>query len=119
MSYRDRFQPSGSSGGDTRSGPPRSGGRRPYNADDDERPEGGRGRFAPVRRVCQFCLEKTQTIDYKDVSVLRRFITERGKIKGRRKSGTCARHQRRLATAIKRARHLALLPFTAEHMRRY
>jgi len=119
MSYRDRFQHSSSSAGETRSGPPRSGGRRPYGSDDDERPEGGRGRFAPIRRVCQFCSEKTQTIDYKDVSVLRRYITERGKIKGRRKSGTCARHQRRLAIAIKRARHLALLPFTAEHMRRY
>jgi small subunit ribosomal protein S18 len=58
-------------------------------------------------------------IDYKDVSTLRRFVSERGKIKGRRKSGTCARHQRRLAVAIKRARHLALLPITAEHMRRY
>jgi small subunit ribosomal protein S18 len=72
-----------------------------------------------MRRVCAFCLEKTQGIDYKDVATLRRFVSERGKIKGRRKSGTCARHQRRLAVAIKRARHLALLPITAEHMRRY
>jgi len=63
-------------------------------------------------------LEKTRTIDYKDLATLRRFVTERGKIKGRRKTGTCARHQRRLAMAIKRARHLALVPFTAEQIRR-
>jgi len=119
MRDRDRFQSSGPGGGDTRSGPPRTGGRRPYNADDEDRPEGGRGRFAPIRRVCQFCVEKTDVIDYKDVAILHRYITERGKIKGRRKSGTCAKHQRRLAIAIKRARHLALLPFTAEHLRRF
>jgi small subunit ribosomal protein S18 len=71
------------------------------------------------RKVCAFCLEKTKTIDYKDLSTLRRYLTERGKIKSRRKTGTCAKHQRRLAIAVKRARHLALLPFTAEHMRRY
>jgi small subunit ribosomal protein S18 len=76
----------------------------------------GRRRFAPRRKVCAFCLEKTQTIDYKDVSTLRRFVTDRGKIRSRRKTGTCNRHQRRLAVAIKRARHLALLPFTAEHI---
>jgi small subunit ribosomal protein S18 len=58
-------------------------------------------------------------IDYKDSGMLRRYLTERGKIKGRRKSGTCAKHQRKLAVAIKRARHLALLPFTAEQIRRY
>jgi small subunit ribosomal protein S18 len=79
----------------------------------------GRGRFARSRKVCAFCLEKTKYIDYKDVATLRRFLTERGKIKSRRKTGTCAKHQRPLAIAIKRARHLALLPFTAEHMRRY
>jgi small subunit ribosomal protein S18 len=69
--------------------------------------------------VCAFCLEKTKTIDYKDVATLRRFLTERGKIRSRRKTGTCAKHQRRLAIAVKRARHLALLPFTADHIRRY
>lgn len=79
----------------------------------------GRRRFAPRRKVCAFCLEKTKQIDYKDLSTLRRFLTERGKIKSRRKTGTCAKHQRRLAVAVKRARHLALLPFTAEHIRRY
>jgi small subunit ribosomal protein S18 len=79
----------------------------------------GRRRFVRRRKVCAFCLEKTKTIDYKDVSTLRRFLTERGKIKSRRKTGTCAKHQRRLAVAVKRARHLALLPYAAEHIRRY
>lgn len=79
----------------------------------------GRRRFVRRRKVCAFCLEKTKTIDHKDVSTLRRFLTERGKIKSRRKTGTCAKHQRRLAIAIKRARHLALLPFAAEHIQRY
>lgn len=79
----------------------------------------GRRRFVRRRKVCAFCLEKTKTIEYKDVSTLRRFLTERGKIKSRRKTGTCAKHQRRLAIAIKRARHLALLPFAAEHIQRY
>jgi small subunit ribosomal protein S18 len=62
-------------------------------------------------------VDKVDTIDYKDVGLLRQFITEQGKIMARRKTGTCAKHQRRLAVAIKRARHLALLPFTAEHIR--
>jgi len=78
-----------------------------------------RRHFRPRRKVCAFCLDKSRAIDYKDVSTLRRFLTERGKIKSRRKTGTCAKHQRRLATAVKRARHLALLPYTAEQIRRY
>ncbi len=77
----------------------------------------GRGRYAPRRKVCVFCVDKVTDIDYKDVNRLRRFVSDRGKIEPRRKTGTCAKHQRILATAIKRARHLALLPFTAEHVR--
>jgi len=69
------------------------------------------------RRSCFFCREKIKEIDYKDADFLRRFLTDRGKIKARRKSAVCARHQRQLAVAIKRARHLALLPFTGEHVR--
>lgn len=72
-----------------------------------------RGR-RPKRRNCTFCGEKATFIDYKDVNRLRRFVTERGKILPRRVSGNCARHQRVLATSIKRARELALLPYTAE-----
>ena len=63
------------------------------------------------------CVEKMTAIDYKDFSFLRRFLSDRGRIESRRKSGTCAKHQRWLAQAIKRARHLALLPYTAEHVR--
>ena len=66
------------------------------------------------RKVCNFCVEKAETIDYKDVAKLRRFISERAKILPRRVTGTCARHQRQLTVAIKRARHLALLPFSSD-----
>jgi len=86
----------------------REGGRR----------EGGRERGSyGRRRVCGFCMDNVQTIDYKDTARLRRFLSERGKIEPRRKTGTCAKHQRWLTTALKRARQLALLPYTAEHVR--
>lgn len=73
-----------------------------------------RGGRRPKRRNCTFCSEKSEYIDYKDIGRLRRFVTERGKILPRRVSGNCARHQRVLAVAIKRARELALLPYTSE-----
>lgn len=76
-----------------------------------------RRRYSSRRKKCQFCVDKVDTIDYKNANLLRQFLTEQGKIMARRKTGTCAKHQRRLAVAIKRARHLALLPFTAEHIR--
>lgn len=66
------------------------------------------------KKVCVFCTEKTKEIDYKDVSRLNRFITERGKMAARRASGVCARHQRKLSSAIKRARFIALLPFLSK-----
>lgn len=78
---------------------------------------GGRGRFGARKKVCAFCVDKIEHIDYKEPMKLRRFISDRGKIEPRRKTGTCARHQRRLTIAIKRARHLALLPYTADHIR--
>ena len=71
-------------------------------------------RKAPRRKVCVFCQEKSERIDYKDVAKLRKFITEKGKILPRRMTGTCAAHQRELAKAIKRARVAALLPFKGE-----
>lgn len=74
---------------------------------------GGR-RFFPRRKVCQFCVDKV-TISYKDVPRLRRFISDWGKIESRRKTGTCAPHQRQLSLAIKRARYLAFLPYTGGH----
>lgn len=77
---------------------------------------GGRGRFQR-RRVCAFCVDKIDKINYKDVGALRRFVSDQGQIDSRRRTGTCARHQRRLTIAVKRARFLALLPYTAEHVR--
>jgi small subunit ribosomal protein S18 len=67
--------------------------------------------------VCQFCAEKEINLDYKNTDLLRRFLTENGKIRPRRQTGTCAKHQRALAVEIKKARHLALLPFTGELLR--
>ena len=71
----------------------------------------GKPRFYTRRRVCAFCVEHISDIDYKDVPRIRRYISDRTRIEPRRKTGNCAMHQRALTTAIKRARHLALLPF--------
>ena len=81
-------------------------------ADRPERPERPRGRKGR-RKVCSFCVDKIDTIDYKDVARLRRFMSERAKILPRRVTGTCAHHQRELTVAIKRARHIALLPYVS------
>ena len=72
-----------------------------------------RGR-KPRRKVCSFCVDKIEYIDYKDVNRLRRFTNERGKILPRRMSGNCAKHQRQLSEAVKRARAIALLPYTVD-----
>ncbi|MFC1592534.1 30S ribosomal protein S18 [Candidatus Omnitrophota bacterium] len=77
-----------------------------------------RSRYAPRRKFCSFCVGKVQEIDYKDSVKLRQYISDRGKIEPRRKTGTCAKHQRVLAVAIKRARHLALLPYVPAHTRK-
>lgn len=66
------------------------------------------------RKTCQFCADKVESIDYKDVAKLRRFISERAKILPRRITGTCAKHQRELTVAIKRARHIAIIPFNGD-----
>jgi len=65
-------------------------------------------------RVCQFCIDQVKVIDYKQTDLLRRYVMERGKIRPRRQTGTCAKHQRILAVAVKRARHLALLAFVED-----
>lgn len=79
---------------------------------------GGRGRdFRSRRKVCIFCVEHVREIDYKDAPRLRRFLSDRGKIEPRRKTGTCAKHQRRLSIALKNARFMAMLPYTAAHIR--
>ncbi|MGN6591629.1 MAG: 30S ribosomal protein S18 [Terriglobales bacterium] len=70
--------------------------------------------FLRRRKVCKFCVERVDKIDYKDYRMLQQFVAERGKIVPRRISGTCTRHQRRLTRAIKQARQIALLPFAAE-----
>ena len=68
----------------------------------------------PRKKVCAFCVDKVDEIDYKDVAKLKKYTSEKGKILPRRISGVCAKHQRQLTTAIKRARHIALLPYTVE-----
>lgn len=87
------------------------GGRGPAGGSRGPRRPGG-SRFGGRRKVCGFCVDNIAEVDYKDIPRLRRYISERGKIEPRRKLGTCAKHQRSLTTAIKRARHVALLPFT-------
>ncbi|HUR83410.1 MAG TPA: 30S ribosomal protein S18 [Thermoanaerobaculia bacterium] len=97
-----RRGPGGPGGGDDRRGGPGGG------------PGGKKKFFYRRKRVCKFCVEKIEYIDFKDVKTLQQFIPERGKILPRRISGTCALHQRKLQNAIKRARIAALLPFTAD-----
>jgi small subunit ribosomal protein S18 len=92
--------------------PRRGPGGPPPGADADNRRRGGRR-----RRVCIMCADHIRVVDYKNVSFLRRFVSDRARIETRRKTSACAKHQRALASAIKRARHLALLPYTAEHIR--
>ncbi len=93
-------------------GPRPEGARAP--AGEEERP---RRRMGRRRRVCIMCADKIKVVDYKNVGFLRRFISDRARIETRRKTSACAKHQRALSNAIKRARHLALLPYTAEHLR--
>ena len=90
---------------------------RGYNGDDDMergRSMGRGGRRMHRRRVCRFCMEKADLIDFKDVRLLQNYIPERGKIIPRRITGNCAIHQRMLAEAIKRARNIALLPYATD-----
>lgn len=93
--------------------------RRSESGPRRERRDSPRGERTPRRKTCQFCHDHVREIDYKEVSRLgkQRYISDRGKIEPRRKTGTCAKHQRRLGVALKQARHMALLPYTAEHMR--
>ena len=87
-----------------------------YNRDREkgaeEGSQGGERRYFSRPKICAFCSDKNLHIDYKTVDMLKRHVTEEGKIRPRRQTGTCARHQRVLAGAIKRARHIALLPYT-------
>ena len=73
-------------------------------------------RYYTRRRVCSFCVDKVKIVDYKDLGRIRRYISDRTRIEPRRKTGACAKHQRALSIALKRARHLALLPYTPSHL---
>jgi small subunit ribosomal protein S18 len=84
---------------------------RPDRYDRGDRRGGGRGRR---KKVCAFCVDRVYTIDYKDIPRLRKYISERAKIIPRRVTGTCAHHQRQMTLAVKRARHVALLPFVSD-----
>lgn len=106
-----------------RRGPPRGG---PREGGRDGGGRGGRGPGGPKgggrrrfsrRKVCRFCVEKVQYIDWKDTRTLKHYISERGKIVPRRTTGTCARHQRQIQIAVKRARQVALVPVAAHHGR--
>ena len=80
-------------------------------------PEGaGDRRFFAKPKFCQFCADKTLTIDYKKTDLLRKYVTEEGMIRPRRQTGACAKHQRVVAQAVKQARHIALLPYTGAHV---
>jgi small subunit ribosomal protein S18 len=89
---------------------------------EDRRPQqgsqegGGDRRFFAKPKFCQFCADKTLTIDYKKTDLLRRYVTEDGKIRPRRQTGACARHQRVVAAAVKQARQIALLPFVGKSL---
>jgi len=93
--------------------------RRTYSPQRSRPAPRGRGPRSRRAKVCQFCVEKTEYIDYKKPELLLPFISPYGKMLSRRRTGVCAKHQRSLAVAIKRARFLALLPYTAEHIRRF
>ncbi len=89
--------------------------RRGNSSSSGEGKMGGRGGMRRAKRkICQFCVDKVQDIDYKDLMKIRKFLSEKGKILPRRISGCCAKHQRQLTMAIKRARHIALLPYTTD-----
>ena len=94
------------------------GGRPPFRGGGGSggfRPRRGRPRYYARRKICSFCVDKVEYIDYKDVARLRRFISDRYKMEARRKTGVCSKHQRMLARAIKRARALALIPYSPDH----
>ena len=87
---------------------------RQYNNNNSERSERSNFKRKPRKKVCQFCQEKATNIDYKDLGKLKKYTTERGKILPRRITGACAKHQRMVTRAIKRARTIALMPYTLD-----
>ena len=114
-SYTEDRRPGGG-GGERRPGGGGGGGGYRDRRGGGERRGGYRRGGRRGSKVCQFCVDKIE-INYKDIALLRNYVGERGRILARRKTGTCAKHQRMLAKAIKRARHIALLPYTGDHVR--
>jgi small subunit ribosomal protein S18 len=104
----------GRSGGGGSSGGGRSGGGRGGDKKAGDKEKGQRRTLFRRRKVCKFCADKIDDINYKDVKLIGPFVPERGKILPRRISGTCAKHQRKLQTAIKRARQIALIPYVTD-----
>jgi small subunit ribosomal protein S18 len=102
------------SSGDSRTGSIGRPGGRPSGGGSRGGKEGGKRYFFRRRKVCKFCADKIDYVDYKDVRLISQFVPERGKILPRRMFGTCAEHQRKLTEAIKRARHIALLPYAGD-----
>jgi small subunit ribosomal protein S18 len=115
--FGSRFGGGGGGGGGGGYGGGRGGDRdRGDRGDREGGEEGGRGRGFGRRKVCRFCADKALKVDYKDQNQMKYFLTERGKIIPRRISGNCAKHQREVATAVKRGRMLAILPYTVGQM---
>jgi small subunit ribosomal protein S18 len=108
MGFTGAFKPGAARPG----GKPGAGGRGGGGAGGGK--ETGKRYFFRRRKICKFCADKIDYVDYKDVKLLSAFVPERGKILPRRMFGTCAEHQRKLTLALKRARNIALLPFTAD-----
>ena len=114
-------RPGGAPGSRPGGGRPGGPGGRPGGGRSGGRPGGrfggrrGRPRYYSRRKICGFCVDHIEYIDYKNTDSFRRYMTDRWKIESRRKTGVCSKHQRALSTAIKRARHLALIPFSPDH----
>lgn len=83
----------------------------------DRRQRGGGRRYRRRPRVCQFCADQVNVLNYKQVDIVKRYVNDAGKIRSRRETGNCAKHQRMVARAVKRARHMALVPFTSDRLR--
>ena len=90
---------------------------KPFKRNTTVKKRTGRGRYIPKKKVCLFCADRHQIIDYKLIALLNRYITDRGRIQARRRTGLCPKHQRRVGLAIKRARYIALMPYNADHIR--
>lgn len=113
----EKGEDTGSNNDDRPSGRSRRPPQQQQRQQQQQRRRSGYRRGYTRRKVCAFCAEKERIINWKEADRLRRYVNDSGSIRSRRKTGTCAKHQRRLAIAIKRARHMSMLPYTVEHVR--